>query len=77
MMDTISLNKGGKDMKSDIPVPTDKDLLNVAIRMIEQMMCSKGEHMTRAQIFELIRKTAIKHAYNTEDNIKIIKELFN
>ena len=56
---------------------TDKDLLNVAIRMIEQIMCSKGEHMTRAQIFELIRKTAINHAYNTEDNIKIIKELFN
>lgn len=62
--------------KSDLK-PTDKDLLNVAIRMIEQMMCSKGAHMTRAQIFELIRKTAIKHAYNTEDNIKIIKELFN
>lgn len=62
--------------KSDLK-PNDKELLDVAIRMIEQIMCSKGEHMTRAQIFELIRKTAIKHAYNTEDNIKIIKELFN
>ena len=57
--------------------PTDKDMLNVAIRYIEQLLTSKGQHMTRAQIFELIRKTAIKHAYNTEDNIKIIKELFN
>lgn len=63
--------------RAALPTITDKDLLNVSIRMIEQIMCSKGEHMTRAQIFELIRKTAIKHAYNTEDNIKIIKELFN
>lgn len=44
--------------------PTDKELLDVSIRVIEQMMYSQGQYMTRAQIFDLIRKTAVKSLYN-------------
>ena len=56
---------------------TDKDMLNVAIRYIEQLLTSKGQHMSGGQIYDLLRKTATKHLYGTADSETLISRLMD
>ena len=52
-------------------------MLNVAIRYIEQLLTSKGQHMSGGQIYDLLRKTAVKQMYGTADNETIIARLMD
>lgn len=61
----------------DVIKPADKDMLNVAIRYIEQLLTSKGEYMTSGQIYDLLRKLTIKHISESKDRKAIAKTLMN